>query len=235
MKRIFLALVAVAAASALQAGQPNTGITGTKHDLSATGYKTTTNQNQICNFCHTPHNAVGSVSGGDIAAQLIPLWNHTTTSATFTMYNSANNPISDLQGAVDATPTGVSLACLSCHDGTVAVGSVVNAGITNEALQPVSYATSTGHVDTTTGMMYGSAKVGTDLTNDHPISIVYNVADTGLWPVATAEAGGIELYAGKVQCASCHEVHDAHPTAGQDPFLRVSMIGSQLCKTCHNK
>lgn len=231
MKRILFALVA---AVALQAGQNPTGIKGTMHDLSATGYKTVTNVDQICVFCHTPHNAASN--------QIIPLWNHATTTSTFTPYTLIDGTKLDYT----ALP-GVSLACLSCHDGTVAVGAMVNVpyGFGPGQATPLSYAGGTNYsqVDTTSGKIVGSHALGADLSNDHPINVTY---DADMQPIAGLVTANIPLYttAGKqstvtgstVQCASCHDVHNWGGTGITGaPFLRVNNTGSALCLTCHIK
>jgi len=246
MKRTFLAIFLIASCTALFAA-PATGIAGTMHDLSPTGYHADTNLNQTCIFCHTPHNAIGSVSGGDINAQLIPLWNHTTTAGTFTMYNTANNPISNLQGTVDAQPSGASLACLSCHDGTLAIGNLANIpygwnGSGSGGGAAMSYAGYTGKwINTTTGIINAGTPVymGTDLTNDHPIAITYrDDLDTELRPAATIV--GAQLFptnatGNKVQCASCHDAHNFGVANSTSPFLRSTMAGSAMCLACHIK
>lgn len=247
MKRVLVAALLIVATTMLFAAQPATGVTGTFHDLSSTGYHAATNSTQVCIFCHTPHGAYGSVGGGDIAAQLIPLWNHSTTTGTFTMYNNTNNPIADLQGTVDVSPTGTSLACLSCHDGTIAIGAGVNfpygwPGSGKGGGAALSYASYNGTwVDTTTGIIKAATPVlvGTDLSNDHPIAITYqDNLDTGL--NAAAGLVNVKLFpnnatGSKVQCGSCHDPHN-FGTAGLDsPFLRDSMVGSAMCKRCHNK
>ena len=145
-----------------------------------------------------------------------PLWNHALTTQTFALYTS---------GTLDATvgqPDGVSKLCLSCHDGTVGL----------EAFG-----------DTTTGSNFvtGSALVGTDLSNDHPISFPYDAAlattDGGLFNPTTANSGlggtinADLLFATNVECASCHDVHDNTI----QPFLRISNASSELCLTCHDK
>jgi hypothetical protein len=43
------------------------------------------------------------------------------------MYNTNTVPVSSMKAVPSASPTGPSLACLSCHDGTVAVNSYGNA------------------------------------------------------------------------------------------------------------
>ena len=175
------------------------GITGTAHDLSGNGWGT----NQICIFCHTPHNAK--------TPQLIPLWNHASTTQTFTLYTSAT------LNATPGQPAGVSKACLSCHDGVTAIDS---------------YGTGTG-----THLMTGTAKLGTDLSDDHPVSFTYDAAlataDGGLVSPASASqvVAGIPLFATKLECGSCHAVHDNT----NSPFLRASNAASALCLKCHVK
>ncbi|MCU7944903.1 MAG: hypothetical protein KZQ87_19725, partial [Candidatus Thiodiazotropha sp. (ex Cardiolucina cf. quadrata)] len=52
-----------------------------------------------------------------------------------------------------------SVLCLSCHDGTIALGNMINPGVTN---------------DLGSTFVTGRALVGTDLSDDHPVSIMYN-------------------------------------------------------------
>ncbi|HLP76862.1 MAG TPA: cytochrome c3 family protein [Candidatus Paceibacterota bacterium] len=178
------------------------GISGTDHDLSTKQWGT----DQQCVFCHTPHNAKASGS--------VPLWNHTTTTATFTPYASST------LNATVGQPAGISKACLSCHDGSIAIDA---------------FGGNTG-----SHLLTGSANFGTDLSNDHPISFTYNAAlataDSGL---VTPQADGkwvdaghtIPLYNGQLECASCHNPH----SDTYKPFLRKSNAGSALCLSCHSK
>lgn len=189
-----LAGVSLVALVGLTAVQARGGVGGTAHDLSGNGWGT----DQICKPCHTPHNANGSAGA--------PLWNHTVTSATFTLYSSPT------LNATMGQPVGVSKLCLSCHDGTVAMDSFPGG--------------SNSHT------MTGDAMLGTNLSNDHPISFDYNAAlvalDPGLKDPATT---GLPLYNGKLECATCHDVHNNT----LDPFLRSTVVGSALCLKCHNK
>lgn len=181
-------------------GQAQT-ITGSKHDLSK---KQGLSESQICIFCHTPHNARTDLPE-------VPLWNHGTTVATFVPYSS-----STLDATVEQ-PTGYSKACLSCHDGTVALDT---------------YGVKTGN-----NFISGSAKLDMDLSNDHPISFIYNAAlatkDGGLVFPASEKmvVAGIPLYNTKMECSSCHSVHDQ----SKGKFLRVDNTGSALCFKCHIK
>jgi len=260
MKKLLIFGLMMIATMMILAQMPATGVKNTFHDLSySTGYSVkVTNSagaqpqgtlDQLCIFCHTPHHAIGSLTqetaGEGIDKQLIPLWNHTTTVATFTMYNSTNNPLSDLQGTVDATPGGASLACLSCHDGTVAMGAIRTKPYwaNTPVYLPGAGGGTAGHIDLTTGLMTSSAwgHVGTDLTNDHPISITYqDNLDLGLNPpsglvgVKLFGAGG-NVTGNKVECASCHDPHNYGTTGQNSPFLRATMQGSAMCLQCHNK
>ena len=202
---------------------PPHGIFGTAHDLSAKGLNHVTNSQEVCIFCHTPHSAPGDIN------QAIPVWNHETTVAQFTLYTSTS-----LKGAVDAQPLGPSLACLSCHDGTLAVGALheVPLGGGHE-----DYAQAAGGVNRGTGMIEGPNQMGRDLTSVHPISVTYR-DDLSPTLRPAGELVGVKLYpsnvrGAKVQCASCHDPHNFGIEGSTAPFLRVSKQGSALCLACH--
>jgi len=102
---------------------PAEDVRNTKHnfflnkDVAYTEAQTT----EICVFCHTPHGGRPST-----ATTAVPLWNRALPDgAGFTMYDSPN-----FDGKPSQTtdhPLGVSLACLSCHDGTIGIDSLINA------------------------------------------------------------------------------------------------------------
>ncbi len=193
---------------------PGTGISTTKHDARVWRRST-----QVCNICHTPHNS--STEG--------PLWSHATTTASYTLYGSST------LNASPGQPGAASKLCLSCHDGTVAINNFN--GNTGTA---------------TTGI--GSSNInhiGTNLSNDHPIGITYDTAlaagDGKLADPASktvtigstvSKSGTIAdlmLVNGKVECTSCHDVHNIY-TVGTNHFLvKVDVAGSLLCRQCHNK
>jgi predicted CXXCH cytochrome family protein len=186
-------------------------IVGSAHDFSGQTWNTTT---EICIVCHTPHNAITTVSDA-------PLWNHTVTTSTFALYAS-----STFNGSSSITqPNQNSKLCLSCHDGTVALES---------------FGTTVGG----THFVSGTANLGINLGNDHPISFDYNTslatADGGLFDPSTQPSGlggtiaAKMLFNGKMECASCHDVHRNIP-AGVNHLLLKSNAVSALCLTCHNK
>ncbi|MBF0614363.1 MAG: cytochrome c3 family protein [Magnetococcales bacterium] len=98
------------------------GIANTRHNLTqstsgVSGAMITVRNNygEVCVYCHTPHGANENISA--------PLWNRTLKSNTYQTYDQLGT--STLTAAVNA-PGVSSLACLSCHDGTVAVDSIIN-------------------------------------------------------------------------------------------------------------
>ena len=89
-------------------------IVNTKHNLSVTGPGTikALTETRVCIFCHTPHNAAPST----------PLWNKELKPVNYILYSS-----STLLAKINQ-PAGPSKLCLSCHDGTIALGDTVNDG-----------------------------------------------------------------------------------------------------------
>jgi hypothetical protein len=73
------------------------------------------NYGEVCVYCHTPHGANSNVA--------LPLWNRTIKATTYTTYAAVGS--SSLTQTV-TQPGPNSLACLSCHDGQVAVDSIIN-------------------------------------------------------------------------------------------------------------
>lgn len=143
--------------------------------------------NQVCVFCHTPHGA---------ATAKAPLWQRTVEEAsTYKTYSSTaatKSPTMDYDpSAAGAAAIGsVSIACLSCHDGTQAINMLANTPGSGTA----SDGKVAGFADSTSlknGMLVGTWNLGgdgsgtdgitagTDLRNDHPIGIPYSGGVTG--------------------------------------------------------
>jgi predicted CXXCH cytochrome family protein len=223
-KTLILAVCMVLVASAAFAG---TSIVNSKHDLSSGVTGTVGANDEICVFCHTPHNAAAGT------AALAPLWSHTSTAQTnYTVYA---NPFSTIQGTINQ-PGNVSLACLSCHDGTIAVGSIAN-GFYAGDIDTAPHDGATNYGTGIAGLMTGGALLDTDLRNDHPVGITYNnTADTGLVAPTGSYVGALPLFPNasaqlQVECGSCHNVHNPSNV----PFLRITNTKSTLCLTCHIK
>ena len=189
-------------------GNSLTNIKNTKHNLSSSGpgaFRALT-ENRICVFCHTPHNATPNT----------PLWNKEIEPQTYTFYTSTS-----LKSTVPAQPTGPTKLCLSCHDGTLALGAVVN---------PAGGITLLGGVTT---MPWGSpSHLGLNFSNHHPVSFSYYSAlpndELVSVPPGSLVFGGGDA---EFHCTTCHDPHD--DTNGK--FLAADNRYSALCVTCHMK
>ncbi|HTW95254.1 MAG TPA: cytochrome c3 family protein [Tepidisphaeraceae bacterium] len=181
-------------------------IVNSPHNLSASGpgkIKAATEQ-EVCIFCHTPHNA----------SVVQPLWNREIPEQSYRIYSSATLI------AQPGQPTGSSKLCLSCHDGTIALGNVISRG------QSINVIGANG------ALPPGTTNLGTDLSGDHPISFKYDsdlaTKDGKLIDPASLPQQ-IRLEGGQVQCTSCHDPHDD----SRGNFLVMDNSRSQLCSSCH--
>jgi predicted CXXCH cytochrome family protein len=189
-------------------------ITGSAHDFS----KNVLNESGVlCRPCHTPHQT---------KKLPLPLWNPELPTETYTLYESTQLPSKDANAGI--RPNGSSKVCLSCHDGTVAFENF-------------------GDIPDGKVCFHGKESIGTDLGNDHPISFVYDtslsVADGRLYD-PSAKLSGIlgssgtinddMLFQGRMECSSCHDVHNTRAVAGTKLLLKDN-AGSALCLTCHDK
>lgn len=68
----------------------------------------------LCAFCHTPHRAIMTSL----------LWNHTLSTATFTWADADRTVGGTMLPTNIASWKGSSKLCLSCHDGSVALGDL---------------------------------------------------------------------------------------------------------------
>ncbi len=224
--KVFSILAVVGALGVFLTIDVEAGIVGTPHDLTSAsggGNYSTTSTDQVCVFCHTPHKA-------DVA-QTAPLWNRQMPTGPFTMYSSTT--IDMLQAA---SPEGVSLACLSCHDGSVAFDVLINgpgSGGFTAGGADLGMDFSGGTVAFDSMQTTSAANIGPNLSQEHPISISYDEGlDTAFNPVAGLT---LPLYTGtnpnQVECGTCHNAHDNSNTM----FLRMSNAASALCVHCHIK
>ncbi len=150
------------------------------------------------------------------------LWNHDTTLQTFIPYETKHEVLGQ--------PTGSSKMCMSCHDGVTAVDAFNGA--------------TTGG----TSLLTGTLALGTDLSDDHPIGVLYPTSGAYSQDYVAMKSGGLnatgtngvqliggtsgsEIGTGTVECRSCHHSHNN--TLGN--FLRTSNTGSALCAKCHTK
>lgn len=238
--KVAAALVVVGA----MAGNARASIIGSAHDFGSFAWS----GNQICQPCHTPHNATVKDANGVLLQG--PIWNHTLSSATYSVYQINFDAVTG-KGVVDPVSGTLvsnkvtrkvdqnSKLCLSCHDGTVALDSFGGNVGTQQISDP-------------------DRVFGTDLSNDHPIgdgalypttdgktsSVPYMVdpslrSAVGIMPLRVMDTG--ELAVG---CTSCHEPHNRKNQTNllwvnnSGPATTVdgrAVSGSALCTNCHKK
>jgi doubled CXXCH motif protein len=224
------ALIARPATAALDPrGVP--GIANSRHDFTAnTNYwivdatNTWVQFNNLCGVCHTIHHANDD--------RLAPLWVHTSTIQSFTPYTSPT------LNASTANPGASSRACLSCHDGSVAINSIDGVVVGGTEVK----------IPTTSSAAIGA---NGDLTTTHPLGFTYDdalvTADGYLQPpnsTVVFGSGGktindFMLLGGKMECATCHDIHRQKGNSmNSGVYTKVGGTGSrpsELCLTCHKK
>ena len=235
MSKIVVMMAAVGAslvmASTVLAGVGR--VANTAHNLSSSSLSAffkSSSENQICIFCHTPHNASPSV----------PLWNKVMPTQSFNMYTSS--PTLSLAAKAVTAPGPESLLCLSCHDGRTAINVVHNTSnptattVGNEHIIALDFGSdpntpvygSSGGVslgtftwDSSYGANLGKTSTdvysGTNLMDDHPISFSYDAAQTSKpqqlndrTTVVAAKSGNAIRFFGpehRLECSSCHDPH----------------------------
>lgn len=223
---------------------------------------------RVCIYCHTPHfakkpNASLTYSplwnrdnptltyvmydNGDNPQEYGDHDNSASTPDVLVNHNSyaAENgdvifdAITGLPTSVENQPAGVSLMCLSCHDGSIAINaygtspsSSTNAGTADKEMDPTTKYYIGGGADPDDG-------IG-DLSNHHPIGFNYNEAAArddeindsssplGLYTIADLLSSG-----GNMECNTCHDVHNTKNEG--EKFVWMDNTGSAFCIACHDK
>lgn len=239
--RFVLLLAIIALAPAIAWAAPGDGIAGTDHDFSSKGGGV-----GLCTFCHTPHKALSTLL----------LWNHTLSTNTFKWdvpSTTAGTTYPTFKGDTYKGPTA---KCLSCHDGSVAVGDIA---WWLEGKPAILDNTKHGAGD---NMNIG---LGGNMAGNHPVAMPYpylqaknkyNAVETGTgftsneW-VSDPTANKIRLFnddgAGNItagvvaaktgmECSSCHDPHNK--ASVDDLFLLGTLKGTTtayICLKCHIK
>jgi len=195
-----------------------------------------TSETRVCVFCHTPHSA----SGGAISGML---WNRSLSTATYTPYLSSSTDADPIPGV----PGSGSKVCLSCHDGTMAIGMVSVLNLVRDVPITVTGTNFVGGMPEGDGAQTGFTRyLDSNLGNDHPISFNYDatlggVAGTdgelrsppvvvGLTTVVGNRTAGVKptypLDSNQMQCPTCHDPHlsETDPAKPALKFLRGNRL-----------
>ncbi len=185
-------------------------ILNSKHNLSVSGpgQIKATAETRVCIFCHTPHRGRRDIPY---------LWNRQDQTVNYVPYQSST------LFAIVGQPTGASKLCLSCHDGTIALGALLSESEEAPFQGGIRF------------MPTGPSRLRTDLSDDHPVSFLYDddlaarnreLVGPSLLPPEIRLDGN-----GQLQCTACHDPHD--DKFGK--FLVMSIQFSNLCTSCHAK
>jgi len=210
MRRFLPFLLFVAS---LSFGQTNTtaDVLGVHNLTLGSGAKVYSQGSLGCTFCHAPHSGLGGIT---------PLWNQKLSQGSYATYNSSTYSEQGTQPTLGRS----SSLCLSCHDGTVAVG------------QSAAY----GQLPMI-GSMSSMDSFGTTLTGSHPFSLVLPIKDAPNLVASLASqgktadpTGAVKLVNGNIECTSCHNPHvQAVDKIAQDFLVRDS-ARAQMCLACHD-
>lgn len=138
-----------------------------------------------------------------------PMWNKSDQGFLYTIYNSPTFQ------AISGQPDGSSILCLSCHDGTIALASLQN---------------SKKNMDFTSQFIKGNSNLTRDLSDDHPVSFIYDAALAKTDGKLIIPDKTMVDVNGKMQCTSCHNPHDN----SIPKFLTESFRYGAICKNCHD-
>ena len=251
LRAVLIGAAVIALAPAGVSAAPGDGIAGTAHDFSgkpAPGQFIT----GACTFCHTPHKAI----------KTLLLWNHTLSTNSFSWDVPATTGGTNFPTFVGNTYGGPTAKCLSCHDGSVAVGDIAWFGEATH-VGPIDNLDPTKHLQGDTF----NVGFGGNMAGNHPVAMpypygnalnTYNGVTTGAsvtlgeWqgaPVSpvrvyhdtagTISGGAVAGNTG-IECSSCHDPHNKK--AVDDLFLlgKVGMVAvagntEYLCLKCHIK
>ena len=195
------------------------------HDLSSGASPVSGALANACNYCHITHRA--GAEG--------PLWNQTLSTSSYTLNPTGSDATSTQTSTGTTTTTSpitppivasasaigkTSRLCLSCHDGTVAVGQTVSYG----ALQ-----------------LSGSMRsLGTQLETSHPFSLKLPMQDSPdlVSSLVASQLTGdltnsVHLVNGNIECDSCHNVHYQNVDPLSPKFLSLDNKSGKLCLACH--
>jgi hypothetical protein len=253
MKKMTM-LFALGATVALMPSVSKAELRGSSHDFSSgtNGYATYIwsggggTYNNPCQICHIPHKAP------DAGLTHAPLWNHAASqNSSYVTYNQGNSATFN---ALNLTvQLGSSVACLSCHDGSMAVNQSYGATTPSQngtTVGATAFYVPTFAVETTLATAGNFVKASgagpylgyNNLTHMHPIGVSYQDALTADPTLQSLPAPGTvfaQMLKGPkqtVECASCHDIHQvigASGTVSHD--LIVDLNNAALCETCHRQ
>ncbi len=214
----------------LASGASYSDIRNTKHNLAQLHPEMVVkDEKDICIFCHTPEGTAGQAPG----------WARVSAGGGFVQYDD----IGRLGRAGSRAVGSTSMACLSCHDSTQAIG-VMTFSYDHPVGVPYP-GTFPGFAPMSGSGAPASLTVGFPRRFDfRPAQVAMMDNRKVFWVPAPGGAVGtrlrsdLPLYAREspdgeipyIECTSCHDPHAETRT-----FLRVVEGGGGICLACHDK
>lgn len=206
---------------------PGAGIIGSPHDFSNNLGAEFENDgdNQECNFCHIPTDKANTESSRD--SGYFALWGTDPGSKTFISYDSGPVRVQESAAELWGTQPGrLSKFCLGCHDGAHASNNYGRTAIDSRLIEKI--------LGTSPSKIIGA---GGNLSNHHPIGFDYEMVRSAnkliapdSYPIGGHAISDL-LDNGKLECTTCHSVHNKGNTG--EKLLWVSDSRSALCLSCH--
>jgi predicted CXXCH cytochrome family protein len=216
--KLIAAFVVLFLGNAISSAQISADVLGSHNMAPASGSPITGNLGSPCLYCHAPHSGIEGSNG----VNGTPLWSQKLSSVqSYQMYTSTT-----MVNKTSASPPlgSNSTLCLSCHDGTVALGTL----------------TPYGQVSMSGTLAGTPADLTTNLQSTHPFNFITPLQPASdLWPSLSASppttqdtTGVVQLMNGNVECGSCHNPHVQNIDSSSD-FLVIDNSQSALCLACH--
>lgn len=257
MKKLLLVVLATLMLPAIAWGQ----IRNSPHDLSSSSGATvkSANTDQICRFCHVPHGAQATrLLWVHTASAQVPSWGPTSTTKGTPLPTVAANiepssraclgchdgsiSLGDMSVAIAPAATWTAVGgrvdangfMLPANPRTIGAGgamtgnhpiSIPYAGQTNYGAGSVSSSAAIGAGNYFATKIAGCTNNTGVCTNDGGLGDGANGNAVQLVRDTSGDFG--------VECTSCHEPHGRGAVATD--FLRVDVVKSGLCRSCHQK
>ncbi|HEX9112508.1 MAG TPA: cytochrome c3 family protein [Terriglobales bacterium] len=214
VKRLFACVVLLAARTLLA---QITGEVIGMHDLSPGSASPVTGARAgSCTYCHAPHSGLATGRA---------LWNQTLTKGVYNLYTSPTYVAKGEKGQQPIVGSDTNL-CLSCHDGTIAVGNTIVSG----------QITTTGQMNANDQFLLNTP----NLMASHPQDLG-SIQDTpDLFDQLASKGqtndptGAVKLIKGNIECTSCHNPH----VQAKDPFAQFFLVkdssSGAMCLACHD-
>lgn len=169
----------------------------------------------VCSSCHT--------SGQPAAAFPITGWTSGTNSHAWGVSASSglNGTIAPTGGGMlDSRLSGGNIVCSTCHDVHDNTNSPNLVGVKDDMCIEC-------HANRNQTNFAGGG------IGHHPVGVTYTAGGDYVDPAPTLGDAQVGLVGGKVECSSCHKVHNGATNDGN--LLREDMtVSSAVCKECHN-